>query len=73
MNVLRKLLENYRQTSKTEREKGNYFEELIVIYFKNEPTYKDLYSNVWLYADWASEQGIDGRDRRPLAVDNRHL
>lgn len=62
MSALKVLLENYRQTSKTEREKGNYFEELTVTYFKNEPTYKDLYSDVWLYADWAAEQGIDGRD-----------
>lgn len=62
MSALNKLLENYRNTSKTEREKGNYFEELIVTYFKNEPTYKDLYSDVWLYSDWAAEQGIDGRD-----------
>jgi predicted helicase len=62
MTPLSKLLENYRQTSQTEREKGNYFEELIVTYFKNEPTYKDLYSDVWLYADWAKERGVDGRD-----------
>ncbi|WP_028762287.1 DEAD/DEAH box helicase [Shewanella colwelliana] len=62
MSALKNLLEVYRQESKTEREKGNYFEELIVTYFKNEPTYKDLYSKVWLYADWAKEQGIDGRD-----------
>lgn len=62
MTALNKLLEKYRQTSQTEREKGNYFEELIVTYFKNEPTYNDLYSDVWLYADWAKEQGIDGRD-----------
>lgn len=62
MSELNKLLANYRNTSKTEREKGTYFEELIVTYFKNEPTYKDLYSDVWLYSDWAAEQGIDGRD-----------
>ncbi|WP_339720495.1 type ISP restriction/modification enzyme [uncultured Paraglaciecola sp.] len=62
MTPLSKLLENYRQTSKTEREKGTYFEELIVTYFKNEPTYKDLYSNIWLYSDWAAEKGLDARD-----------
>lgn len=62
MSALKKLLENYRQTSKTEREKGTYFEELIVTYFKNEPTYKNLYSDIWLYSDWAVEQGVDARD-----------
>jgi predicted helicase len=62
MSALKKLLEIYRQTSKTEREKGTYFEELIVTYFKNEPTYRDLYSDIWLYSDWAAERGIDARD-----------
>lgn len=62
MSALKHLLEVYRQESKTEREKGNYFEELIVTYFKNEPTYKDLYSDVWLYSDWAAERELDGRD-----------
>ena len=42
MSALKKLLESYRQTSQTEREKGNYFEALIITYFKNEPTYKEL-------------------------------
>ncbi|MEH6713560.1 MAG: DEAD/DEAH box helicase family protein, partial [Paraglaciecola polaris] len=62
MTALRKLLDNYRKNSKTEREKGTYFEELIVTYFKNEPTYKELYSDIWLYSDWANEQGLDARD-----------
>lgn len=62
MSGLTKLLDAYRVLSKTEREKGTYFEELIVSYLKNEPTYKDLYSDVWLYSDWAKERGIDGRD-----------
>ncbi|MFA0672541.1 DEAD/DEAH box helicase [Vibrio splendidus] len=62
MSGLTELLDVYRALSKTEREKGTYFEELIVSYLRNEPTYQDLYSNVWLYSDWAKEQGIDGRD-----------
>lgn len=62
MSGLTKLLDAYRALSKTEREKGTYFEELIVSYLKNEPTYKDLYSYIWLYSDWAKERGIDGRD-----------
>lgn len=62
MSALRKLLEIYREKSQTEREKGTYFEELIRTYFKYEATYKDLYSDVWLYADWAAEHGEDGKD-----------
>ena len=34
-----------------------YFEELICCYLCHEPYYKNLYSKVWLYTDWAREQG----------------
>jgi len=55
MTSLKTLLNTYRQASQTEREKGNYFEELIVTYLRHEATYADLYSHVWLYSDWAKE------------------
>jgi len=61
-SALHALLGGYRDAAKTEREKGTYFEELITCYLKNEPRYRDLYENVWRYADWAREQGIDARD-----------
>ena len=56
MSALQNLLANYRNASITEREKGTYFEELILTYLRNEATYRDLYSHVWTYADWAEEQ-----------------
>jgi predicted helicase len=63
---LQSLLDGFRNAAVTEREKGTYFEELIVLYLKNEPRYEDLYDGVWMYADWArefgSEYGLDGRD-----------
>jgi len=59
---LNKILSEYRERSKTEREKGTYFEELTISYLKNEAAYVDLYSDVWMYSDWAKEQGIDGKD-----------
>ena len=59
---LQNILAEYRNSSMTEREKGTYFEELIITYLKNEATYKDLYSKVWTFKDWAKEQGIDGND-----------
>ena len=62
MTSLQKLLDSYRQAAKTEREKGTYFEELILCYLRNEATYRDLYSDVWTYSDWAKQQGLDGRD-----------
>ena len=62
MTDLQKLLETFRHAAVTEREKGTYFEELIVCYLRNEATYRDLYSDVWTYAEWANQQGLDKRD-----------
>lgn len=62
MSALTNLLNTYRHAAVSEREKGTYFEELMLTYLRNEATYRDLYSDVWTYADWAKEQGIDARD-----------
>ena len=62
MSALQDLLASYREISQTEREKGTYFENLIIQYFKNEASYQDLYSNVWTYSDWAELQGLSKND-----------
>ena len=61
-SALRDLLAIYRAKSKTEREKGTYFELLIRDFLKNDPTYAPNFSNVWLYAEWANLEGLDSRD-----------
>lgn len=60
--ALTRLLDTYRQAAVTEREKGTYFEELIVCYLRNEASYRDLYSQIWPFAEWAKAQGLDARD-----------
>ena len=62
MSSLSALLDTYRSASVTEREKGTYFEELICAYLRNEATYRDLYEQVWTYAEWAKERGLSGKD-----------
>ncbi len=62
MTALTTLLDSFRNAAVTEREKGTYFEELIVCYLRNEATYRELYSDVWTYAEWAKQQGLDARD-----------
>lgn len=62
MTALSLLLDHYRQSSISEREKGTYFEELMLCYLRNEATYSDLYSDVWTYGEWAALQGLDKRD-----------
>ena len=64
----RNKLTDYRITSynvcytKLLREKGTYFERLMQDYLTVEPAYADLYDQVWMYSDWAREQGFDARD-----------
>ena len=69
--TLHDILEKYRAASKTEREKGTYFEELIRTYFRYEASYADLYSDVWLYGDWAREIGTKqfGLSAKDVGID----
>lgn len=62
MSALDRILSNYRQAAVTEREKGTYFELLVKAYLLNDPVQKDQYSAVWTFAEWAKEQGLDGKD-----------
>ena len=55
---LHALLNELREGSVSEREKGTYFEKLVLAYLRNEPTYKDLYARVWTWAEWAPEHGF---------------
>ena len=62
MTALETLLNTYREASQAEREKGTYFEDLIITYLRNEASYRELYSQVWTYADWAREQELAAND-----------
>ena len=44
--ALTRLLDTFRAAAVTEREKGTYFEELILSYLRHEARYRDLYSDV---------------------------
>lgn len=68
MSALQTLLDTFRSTSHTEREKGTYFEHLVKAYLLNEPSYKDLFNGkVYLWEEWRrywmeqgnSDPGID--------------
>ena len=56
MTALTSLLSTFRDTAKSEREKGNYFEKLVKVFLLNEPYYADLYGDkVWLWEEWRRE------------------
>jgi predicted helicase len=53
MSALQEILQTFRETAKTEREKGTYFEHLVKAYLQNEPYYKDLLGGkVYLWEEW---------------------
>jgi predicted helicase len=56
------LLHDYRKESQSQREKGNYFEELIICYLENEPQYKNLFHKVQKFSDWAKANGRNSTD-----------
>jgi predicted helicase len=60
--ALQTLLAHYRETARTQRDKGTYFERLAVAYMTHDPVQVEQYEDVKPYAAWAVEQGWDGRD-----------
>ncbi|MCM1129422.1 MAG: hypothetical protein NC211_04130 [Alistipes senegalensis] len=52
---LEKILDSFRLAVETAREKGTYFEELIICYLKSKASYRDLYSKVLTYAQCAEQ------------------
>ncbi|WP_369914391.1 DEAD/DEAH box helicase [Xanthomonas sp. NCPPB 3005] len=62
MSPLNELLSRFRTAAVSEREKGTYFEELILAYLRTEATYRDLYSQVWTWAEWATAHGFSAKD-----------
>ena len=62
ISALQKLLDRYRKNSRTEREKGEYFELLVKCFLENDPLYTDLFSQVWTYAEWARSQNLNETD-----------
>ena len=59
---LQDLLNSYRSAARTERDKGTYFERLAVAFLEHDPVQVEQYSDVKPYAQWALENGWDGRD-----------
>ena len=59
---LQNLLDKLRQSSNTEKDKGTYFERLILQFLKQDPVYTQQFDGVWTYQEWAHGQGISEVD-----------
>ena len=56
-------LDHIRSIADSEAEKGRLFERLMKTYFVKDPLYKERFSKVWLWSEWANlKQGFDGAD-----------
>jgi predicted helicase len=56
------ILDRFRAESKSEREKGTYFENIVLAYFRHDPLQKELFDDAWTYEAWAESKGLDRRD-----------
>jgi predicted helicase len=62
MNSFERIIQKYRDTSFSERDKGYRFEKLMREYLKSDPLYAAQWSNVWLWSDFPSRQDFSGKD-----------
>ena len=49
-------LDYIREVARSERRKGELFERLMVQYFSEDPIYKERFSQVWLWKQWAAQR-----------------
>ena len=57
------VLEQIRAIADSEVQKGRIFERLMRKFFAEDPWYKERFSNVWLWSEWAAQQrGFDAQD-----------
>ncbi len=58
-----RVLDHIRSIAESEAHKGRLFERLMKAYFAQDPLYRDRFSNVWLWHEWARHYpGFDARD-----------
>ena len=62
-NGFKRVLDHIRSIADSEAQKGRLFERLMKKFFAEDPWYKERFSNVWLWSEWAAWQpGFDGAD-----------
>ena len=57
------VLDDIRQTSTTEKEKGDRFENLMISFFKEDTWYKGRFTKVQLFTRWLRQQGKSGVEK----------
>ena len=63
---LRSMLEQFRAEARSEREKGDYFEQVVRTFLLHDPVQKQFWSDVVPYGEWAQAQG---RSQTDIGID----
>ena len=62
-NGFQRTLDHIRSIAGSESEKGRLFERLMQTYFIKDPLYKERFSHVWVWSEWAAQRPeFDGTD-----------
>ena len=62
-NGFQQVLDHIRSIADSEFDKGQLFERLMKTYFTQDPLYRDRFSEVWMWSEWAAlRPDFDGKD-----------
>ena len=64
-----KLLNSIEQSSSDEKDKGTRFENLVLDFLQNDPTYKNDFAKIQTYADWAKEHTDLVPNKKDIGID----
>ena len=62
MATFDELVQQINDNLDNQRDRGTAFEKMVVAYLKNEPTYKQKFSNVWMLNEVPAKYHISKRD-----------
>lgn len=62
MKSIHEVLQDLRDVSLDERDKGTHFESLTKRWLEISPEYSDIFDKVWTYSDWAAENDLPRTD-----------
>ena len=60
--TFQKILNKYRKSAFSERDKGNKFERLMQAYLQTDPKYAYLFRRVWLWSEFHGKNDLGGQD-----------
>lgn len=60
--TFQKILDKFRKSAYSERDKGDKFERLMQAYLQTDPKYAYLFKNVWLWSEFHGKSDLGGQD-----------